>query len=90
MAQNYPVRSKNGWYLVRMGWLEWQETILKLGAIAAGITAFALAFSTDRLVIPGGLGLVQFALLAIMSLGLFGAIFEFIYEDCLFAQNVIL
>jgi len=76
MTKNYPARSKGGWYLARMGWLEWQETILKLGAIAAGITGFALAFSTDRLALPGGLGLVQFTILAIMSLGLFGAIFE--------------
>ncbi len=76
MAQNYPVRSRGGWYLARMGRLEWQETILKLGAIAIGITTFVLVFSTDRLALPDGLRLVQFAILATISLGLFGAIFE--------------
>lgn len=76
MAQNYPFHSKDGWYLAKMGWLEWQETILKLSAAACGITAFSLVFAPDRLVIPGGWGLVQWSILAIMSLGLFGAIFE--------------
>jgi hypothetical protein len=76
MAQNYPVRSKESWYLARMGWLEWQETALKLAAAACGIAAFSLFFAADKLALPGGWGLVQLVILAVMSIGLFGAIFE--------------
>jgi len=76
MAQNYPVHNKEGWYLARMDWLEWQETVLKLGAAGCGIAAFSLAFAADRLALPGGWGLVQLVILAVMSLGLFGAVFE--------------
>ena len=76
MVRNYPVRIREGWYLARLGWLEWLETILKLGAIAIGITSLVLIFPIDRLALPAGLSLVQFSILFIMSLGLFGATFE--------------
>lgn len=76
MAQDYPIRSKEGWYLARMSWLEWQETVLKLAAAACGIAAFSLAIDTGKLALPGGWGLVQLTILAVISLGLFGAIFE--------------
>lgn len=76
MNQNYPVRTSAGWYLATMGRLEWLETILKVGAIFFGITAFLTSAPYEITFRLSMMRLAQITILSIMSLGLIGAIFE--------------
>jgi hypothetical protein len=76
MSKNYPARTSAGWYLAPMGRLEWLETILKVGAIFFGISAFFSSAPYEINIRLSAMRFAQIAILGIMSLGLIGAIFE--------------
>jgi len=64
------------WHVARWPILAWLETIIKLAALAIGISAGISALSAGDFAIPTGLQLVQFIILIILSLGLIAAIFD--------------
>jgi hypothetical protein len=60
-----------------MGPLEWVETVLKLGAVACGAAALALALMDGRWSVPAGpIPLARAVILGGMAAGLTGAIWE--------------
>jgi hypothetical protein len=52
------------------------ETLIKLAALVLGVIALVQALSGGVFALPGGLRLVQLVILALLSLGLVGAIFD--------------
>ncbi len=64
------------WHITRWPFLAWLETIIKLVALAIGITAGVSALSAANFAFPAGLRLVQFVILIILSLGLVTAVFD--------------
>jgi len=67
--------SEKGWHVAHWPPLAWLETAIKLAAITIGIVALVQALSDGTFGLPGGVRLVQWIVLAILSLGLVVAIF---------------
>jgi len=85
MVKDYPIRTKSGWYIARMGFLEWLETALKLASIGFGIAALAKTLPLEGLSFPGSTALFQIVVLGFISVVLLGAIFGRILQRELFA-----
>ena len=74
MSEHTPAQKT--WHVARWPMLAWLETIIKLAALIVGITAGIIAISDGSLTFPSGIRLAQFIILALLSLGLVGAIFD--------------
>jgi hypothetical protein len=70
--------------------LAWVETAIKLAAIAIGIAALVQALSGGTLGLPGGIRLVQWIVLVILSLGLVVAIVDRLTEREIVAMAFVL
>jgi hypothetical protein len=68
------------WYVYHWPLLAWLETIIKLGAIFLGILALLQTLAGGTFVLPRGLRLAQFIILAFLSLGLVAAILDRLVE----------
>jgi len=64
------------WHIAPWPPLAWLETVIKLGALATGITACINGLTTGDFALPDGLRLAQWIVLVVLSLGLIAAIFD--------------
>jgi hypothetical protein len=90
MNQEPSSSSARRWHVAPWPPLAWLETGIKLVAIVVGIVALIQALSAGNLSLPSGLRLVQFAILALLSLGLVAAIFDRIVEREIVAMVFVL
>lgn len=73
MTKPLPVK---GWHVGDWSPLGWLETIIKAVAFVVAISTLINALSNGVFAAPSGARLVQVIVLALLSLGLLGAIFE--------------
>lgn len=70
------MNAQKSWHIASWPPLAWLETVIKLIALALGISALFRAISAAGLALPSGLPLIQLIILALLSLGLLAAIFD--------------
>ena len=80
MHEDNTMSGSRRWHIAPWPPLAWLETVIKLIAIAIGIVALIQALAGGEFTLPGGLRLAQFAILALLSLGLVAAIFDRLVE----------
>lgn len=90
MSDNTTPAETRQWRVDRWPALAWLETVIKLLAIALGILALAQALAGGSFVVPSGLRLAQFVILAFLSLGLVAAIFDRLAEPEIVAMVFVL
>jgi hypothetical protein len=78
------------WYVAKWPPLAWLETVIKLVALAFGVTALADALSSAEFALPGDMRLAQLILMTILSLGLVAAIFDRFVERELVAMGFVI
>ncbi|MBI3651892.1 MAG: hypothetical protein HY231_12800 [Acidobacteria bacterium] len=78
------------WYVAKYPALAWAETLIKASAILIGIVALATSLTKGAFVWPAGARLVEFAVLAILAIGLVAAIFDRFVEREIVAMIFIL
>lgn len=82
--------STRGWHVDRWPPLAWLETAIKLVAIIIGIVALGQGLSGGTFGLPGGIWLVQWIVLMLLSLGLVAAIFDRLAEREIVAMAFVL
>lgn len=84
------VGERKAWHVASWPPLAWLETVLKLAAIVLGVAALVQALSGGTFAFPGGLRLVQFFVLGLLSLGLVAAILDRLAEREIVAMVFVL
>ncbi len=72
--------SPQPWHVAQWPPLAWLETIIKAAALMIGIRMLFRTLAQPTWQVPSGLGLAQFILLILLSLGLIAAIFDRLAE----------
>lgn len=81
---------KNRWHVAQWHPLAWVETVIKVAAHVTALVAFSSALQRGGWTLPGGAGLAQFIVLAVLSLGLAAAIFDRLAEREIIAMVFVL
>lgn len=68
--------TSNAWHVAQWPPLAWLETAIKLIALGIGVGTAVSALNSGSFSFPTNLRLVQFIILAVLSLGLVAAIFD--------------
>ena len=74
------MKKEKKWRVDRWPLLAWGETVLKLAGMGFGFYALAAALRAGEIKLPAGPALAQWAILVLLSLGLFAAIVDRLQE----------
>jgi hypothetical protein len=82
--------TEKSWHITKWPPLAWLETGLKLIALGIGVGTAVSALPNANFAFPTGLGLVQFIILILLSLGLFAAIFDRLADREIIAMGFVI